>query len=312
MIFLEFNNKFPTEQSVIDYFIRVRYQNILTCPHCGNKIKISHRENRLKVIDCHKCNNTFSPFTNTIFEKSSTDMRKWFYAIHLTINDKKGISALQLQREIGVTYKTAWRMLHLIREAMGNSDMSKTFEGLAEVDETYIGGKPRKENKQFDKNGNIIPSEKPKSKRGRGTKKTPVVGVKERDTKQVYAQVMLPNSEGKNLTGKQLLAVIEKVCKDGTTIISDDFKGYNILNKKQKFHHLSVNHSLGEFCNGFVHTNNIENFWNLIKKQYHGTHHWYSEKYTQNYIDEMCFRQNHRKDENIFDILVKQCVLSAA
>ena len=115
----------------------------------------------------------FSPFTNTIFEKSRTDLRKWFYAIPLLLNDKKGISGCQLQREIGVTYKTAWRMLRLIREAMGNNDMSKTFGCLVEVDKTYIGGKPRKGNVQFDTNGNVVA--KPKSKRGRGTNKTPVV-----------------------------------------------------------------------------------------------------------------------------------------
>jgi hypothetical protein len=101
----------------------------------------------------------------------------WFYTIHLIINDKKGISGCQLQRELGGTYKTAWRMLKQIRMAMGNKDMQQTFEVFVEIDETYVGGKPRKENVKLDKDGNIIPSEKPKNKRGRGTNKTPVVGI---------------------------------------------------------------------------------------------------------------------------------------
>jgi hypothetical protein len=238
-------------------------------------------------------------------------MRKWFYAIHLTLNAKKGISACQLQREIGVTYKTAWRMMRLIREAMGTEDMNKAFDCLVEIDETYIGGKPRKENVRLDANGNAIPSDKPKSKRGRGTDKTPVIGVKERNSKRVYATVALPNEEGKKLSGKQLLAVLDKVCKDGTVVASDDFSGYNILNHAtpNKFVHITVNHSLGQFSAGNgVHTNNIENFWSLVKRQWIGTHHHYSVKYMQNYINEMCFRQSNRGNAAIFDKLLGQCV----
>jgi len=304
MTFLEFNKKFPTEKAAIDYFYKVRYDNKLTCPHCGARVYL-YRTNRQKVCICHNCENTFSPFSNTIFEKSKTDMRAWFYAIHLIINDKKGISSYQLQREIGVTHKTAWRMLRLIREAMGNKDMKKTFDVLVEVDETYIGGKPRKDNSKINEKQNI--------KRGRGTNKTPVVGVKERSSKRVYAKVMLANEEGKKLSGKQLLNVLDEVCKEKTTVVSDDFVGYNILNGKteNEYIHFSVNHSLGQYSSGKgIHTNNIENFWSLIKRQYVGTHHHYSTKYMQRYIDEMCFRQNHRNGG--FDVLLGQCVKKAA
>ncbi|GMO53061.1 MAG: hypothetical protein Pg6C_19180 [Treponemataceae bacterium] len=239
----------------------------------------------------------------------------WFYAIHLIINDKKGISGCQLQRELGVTYKTAWRMLKQIRVAMGNRDMKETFDVFVEIDETYVGGKPRKENKNFDKNGNVISSDKPKNKRGRGTKKTPVVGVKERNSKQVYAQVMLPNEEGKKLSGKQLLSVLDEVCKEGTLVISDDFSGYAILDKKteKNYIHVSVNHSLGQFSAGNgIDTNGIESFWSLVKREYIGTHHHYSVKYTQNYIDEMSFRQNNRKNPAVFETLLGQTVIKKA
>jgi transposase-like protein len=240
-------------------------------------------------------------------------MRAWFYAIHLIINDKKGISGCQLQRELGVTYKTAWRMLRLIREAMGNKDMKETFDVFVEIDETYVGGKPQKENKRFDENGNAIPSDKPKNKRGRGTKKTPVVGVKERNSKQVYAKVMLPNKEGKKLSGKQLLSILDEVCKEGTAVISDDFSSYKILDKEteKKYIHFSVNHSQGQYSAGNgIHTNGIEGFWSLVKREYYGTHHHYSVKYMQYYIDEMSFRQNNRSNPAVFNTLLGQTIIN--
>jgi transposase-like protein len=206
-------------------------------------------------------------------------------------------------------------MLKQIRTAMGNEEMSKAFEAFVEIDETYIGGKPRKENAKLYKNGNAVLSEKPKPKRGRGTDKTPVIGVKERGTSRVYAQVALPNEKGQKLTGRQLLAILDKVCKDGTTVASDDFRGYCILDRgtANDFVHVTVNHSLGQFSAGNgIHTNNIENFWSLVKRQWTGTHHHYSIKHMQGYIDEMCFRQNNRESGQAFDTLLRQCVRKAA
>jgi len=239
----------------------------------------------------------------------------WFYAIHLILNDKKGISGCQLQRELGVTYKTAWRMLKQIRSAMSNKDMKETFDVFVEIDETYVGGKPRKENKIIGTNDNVIVPEEPKNKRGRGTKKTPVVGVKERSSKQVFAKVMFPNEEGQTLTGKQLISVLDEVCKKGTTVVSDDFSGYNILDKQteKEYIHVSVNHSAGQFSAGNgIHMNNIESFWSLVKRQYIGTHHHYSVKYMQLYIDEMSFRQNNRKNPASFETLLNQTIMKKA
>ena len=301
MTIFELLKKFPTENSIIEYFIKARYGETVICPHCGHVIEVKNRNGRPKLFNCRFCKNTFSIFKGTIFEKSDTDLRKWFYAIHLFLNDKKGISAKQLQREIGVTYKTAWRMLHKIRKAMSNTDMSKAFEAIVEIDETYIGGKPRKRN-----------SESVSSKRGRGTNKTPVVGVKERSSNKVYAQVALPNKKGQKLTGKQLFKILDKVCKDNTTVMTDDFSGYNFLNRENanKYVRLTVNHSSGQFYAGNgIHTNGIESFWSVLKRGIYGTYHHVSVKYLQNYVNEFCFRQNHRKDGNVFDRLVSQCVL---
>jgi transposase-like protein len=143
MNFLDFLKKFSTEEACIKHFINVRYSQGAVCNHCGNKT--TYRRGESKNFDCKKCNNTFSIFKNTIFEKSDTDLRKWFFAIHLFLNGKKGISGLQLQREIGVTYKTAWRMLQKTREAMGKDDNDDDFRGLMQgiidADDTYVGGK---------------------------------------------------------------------------------------------------------------------------------------------------------------------------
>lgn len=167
LTFIDFLKRFPTEIDIIIYWIKLRYEETgLTCPHCGSD-KIYHRPKNPKLFQCSACKNHFSIFTGSIFEKSSTDLRKWFYAIRIFLNGKKGISGKQLERELGVTYKTAWRMLQQIRIAMGNKGETNFFEAIVEIDETYVGGRPRKGNKGRD--GSI-------NKRGRGTDKMPVVG----------------------------------------------------------------------------------------------------------------------------------------
>jgi hypothetical protein len=128
----------------------------------------------------------------------------------------------------------------------------------------------------------------------------------------VYARVALPNEKGQKLTGKQLLSVIEKVTIDGATVVSGDFSGYNILDDKAHFIHLTVNHSLGQYSAGNgVHTNGIENFWSMLKRGILGIYHHVSPKYLQRYVDEFCYRYGHRKDSLIFDTLLKQGVLPA-
>jgi transposase-like protein len=256
-------------------------------------------------MDCKDCRNTFSPFKDTIFEKSSTDLRKWFYAIHLFLNGKKGISGLQLQREIGVTYKTAWRMLQQIRLAMGNAESKEFYNAVVEIDETYVGGKPRKENRRDkdddDKNNPSAP------KRGRGTKKTPVVGVIDRENKQVYAKIAMPNAKGQRLTAKQLINILNAVSKqeNGNTIITDEFKSYNPLTRN-KFVHLRIDHSKA-FADGDVHTNNIESFWAILKRAVYGIYHHISVRHMQKYVDEFCFRYNNR-ERDMFNLVLRQSI----
>lgn len=304
MNFFEFNKQFPTELDCIRYFITIRYNNKPVCRHCGTS-KIYHRRDEPRKFSCPACHNSFSIFKGTIFEKSDTDLRKWFYAIHLFLNSKKGISGYQLQREIGVTYKTAWRMLKQIRLAMGNIENQQFLGTLIEVDETYVGGKPRKKNNRDDDNDNLPPV----NKRGRGTKKNVVVGCIDRVNKSVFAKVMIKNNEGKKLTGKQLLDVLNQVITQDSVIISDEFKGYNILGKKTSHIHLRVDHTKEYVSKGNIYTNNMENFWGTLKRGILGIYHHVSAKHLQKYVDEFAFRYNNKDMGCMFNLLVKQAVL---
>lgn len=304
MTFMELMKKFPTEESVIEYYLSIRYPNGVYCNHCGSA-QVYQKTSRKKVFNCPDCNNTFSSFKGTIFEKSSTDLRKWMYAIHLFINGKKGISGLQLQREIGVTYKTAWRMLQQIRLAMGNAENQEFFDTIVEIDETYVGGKPRKSNNHDDDDkGNSTPN-----KRGRGTNKTPVVGMVDRNNKKVFAKVAMPNGLGQKLTAKQLMDILKVVSKqeNNNTIMSDEFRSYDPLSKNN-FVHLRIDHKKTFSDNNGTHTNNIESFWATLKRGVYGIYHHISIEYMQRYVDEFCFRYNNKK-EDMFSLVLKQSVL---
>jgi len=304
MTFLEFNIQFPTEKSIIDYFVAVRFPTQPYCVHCGsNKVYRKNGNSQSRFFHCNSCSTEFSIFHGTIFYNSQTDLRKWFFAINTILLAKKGISALQLQREIGCTYKTVWRMLNLIRKAMGNEKDKQLFEAIVEIDETYVGGKPAKKNKHTDNKQN---------KRGRGTSKTPIIGIKDRTTKGVYAKIALPNKEGRKLTGKQLLAVLLECCKPNATVMTDEFRSYGILERKDsQFQRFVINHS-ESYVNGDIHTNGIEGFWSLFKRGFYGTYHKMSVKHMQNYLNEFCFRQNnlYNDKDDTFELLVRQCIVA--
>jgi transposase-like protein len=295
MNFFDFMTKFATEEKFVGYFIKLRYKGKPVCHHCGG-VRTYARKDSIKKFDCNDCGSTFSVFAGTIFEKSSTDLRKWAYGIHLFLNAKKGISSYQLEREIKVTHKTAWRMLQHIRKAMGNHGELESFSAIVEMDETYVGGKPRKENKRSEGN---------KNKRGRGTSKTPVIGVVDRTEKRVHAKVALPNKEGQKLTGKQLLDVLKEVSKGVTTVITDEFSGYKPLSKDSNYVHLKVDHNV-MFALGDIHTNGIESFWAILKRGVYGIYHQVSPKYLQRYVDEFCFRFNNRDIDKSFTRLILQ------
>jgi len=164
----DYRKLFPTEEDAINYYLKIRYNGVITCPHCGNKTNIYRYKNLNKQFHCYKCKKPFSPLHDTIFWRSHIEIRDWFYVIMSFLNDRSGISAKNIERQMDISYPSALRMLHKIREAMSNEVTAKTFKNIVEVDETYVGGKPRKYN---NKEGKPITN----NKRGRGTNKVPLV-----------------------------------------------------------------------------------------------------------------------------------------
>lgn len=311
MTIFDFQKRFPTEKSAIDFIIKVKYNGTYVCPFCGCIHNIYRdKGHNGRDLYCNNCKSHFSALSGTIFENTHLDIRMWLYAINLVMVAKKGISACQLQRELGMkSYKGAWRMLHLIREVMGKEEYHDCFEAIVEVDETYVGGKPRKENVHFERETN-----EKFNKRGRGSSsKTPVIGVKERSSGRVHCVVATANADGQKLTGKQLLKVLDNVCKAGTTVMTDQYSGYNVIDEgraenTKNFIRIMVNHEV-EFSKGDgKHTNGIESFWAIVKRGVYGIYHHVSVKHMQTYMDEFCFRMNHRKVEDGFASLVRLSV----
>jgi transposase-like protein len=226
-----------------------------------------------------------SPMAGTIFEKSSTSLRTWFYAMYLMSATRCGISAKQIQRETGVTYKTAWRMFKQIRTLM-SEDVSLEGEAV-EMDETYLG--PRRTRG---------------GKRGRpgvsDAKKTCVVGAVERGGKVVA--LVSTDASSKSLHG-----LAKEYILPDSTVYTDEWRGYNGLEKINGYEHRRINHSAGVYVVGTTHTNTIEGFWSLIKRGIGGVYHSVSKKYLQTYLDEYSFRYNRRNSgQPMFTSLLEQ------
>ena len=302
MTYFEFTKRFPDENSAIDFIVETKYKDGYVCPKCGSIHKgIYHQKYNHRFMYCNNCKSEFSALKGTIFENTHLDLRMWLYAMNLVLVSRKGISALQLKRELGMgSYQSAWRMLQQIRKAMEKEEYKETFEAVVEIDETYVGGKPRKNNDHSDDEDN-------KPKRGRGTSKTPVIGVKERNTGKVHAVVANYNDEGKQLSGKQLFAVLKKVCKGNNTVMTDQFSGYNILDKENEcnFVRLKIDHTVTYSPGDGIHTNGIESFWAIHKRGVYGVFHNVSVKYMQKYVTEFCYRLNHRDNNEAFTSLVE-------
>lgn len=275
-----FLEEFPNDDACLEYIKNLKYPNGIYCRIC-KKVKSFTKHMKRPVYQC-SCGFQVSPMVGSVFQKSRTPLRYWFYAFFLMSNTRSGISAKQLQRELGVTYKTAWRMMHQIRMIMKYTDGKLT--GIVEIDETYLGGRG--------KNTRVPIFDQPKQV---------IMGMVERKGKAFLKYV----PDNHNIT---LLAEIKNQVEKNTTIYSDQFPAYMTL-KRMGYTHDYVVHRKEYVKKGTnVHTQNIEGLWSQLKRGIYGVYRHVSKKHLQSYIDEYTWRYNKRKQRDIFQLLMKQVV----
>lgn len=326
MNIVEISEKFPTELDAVKYFEQKRWGDAPICAYCESP-NLSKRGKDLR-FKCYSCGKSTFVTVDTALHSTNMGLKKWMFAFSIVCDAKKGLSALQLQRNLNISYPTALNMYHKMRNLMIIENDTIELDGIVEMDEMYVGGKPRKFNngetnkplvktsipeldERIDelkevgikfKRGKGNPAKSAENpKRGRGTSKIPVIGIVERNG-DVVAQV------SKQVTSKQLKEMVQKyVDVDDSVLISDEYKGYSRMD--EIIEHVKIDHQRLYSYKG-VNTNSIESFWAIIRRQIIGQHHQVSLKHLPKYVAEAVFKYNNRKVDDMFETLVMNAMKS--
>lgn len=288
MEIFEVINKYSTQEACVAYLEGIKWKQGPVCPYC-NSSKTTKRKDPLRH-KCNKCNRSFSVLIGTIMESTKLPLPKWFAAMCLILNAKKGISSLQLARDIGVNKNTAWYLQKRIRGAMNEDDT--LLQGLIEADESYIGGSLVNKHEK-------LKIERQYYRAGM-EHKTPVLGMLERKGK-IVVKVL------NKAWGKEIKPIMKKLIDSNSELVTDGFGGYKDLG--QHFNkHVILNHSRNIRRIGKYHTNTIEGFWSMFKRAIMGQYHKITTDHLQEYINEMTFKYNHRNNEKTFEVLIINCL----
>ena len=273
------DERFSNPLKAAEYLESIRWPNGPVCPHCGEAEKRHYKlkdSKTRRLWKCAACRKQFSVMVGTIFEDSKIPLNKWLYAFYLLCSSKKGMSAHQLHRMLGVTYKSAWFMAHRIRMAMAEPPFQTRLAGIVEVDETYIGGKARNRKKRY---------QGVQKKTGRGVDKAPVVALVERGGK-------VRSSHIANVTADELKGAIRQHVNPTARIMTDAYPSYRGLEAEyaadQTVDHWKI------YVDGEVHTNTVENFFSILKRGVNGVYHHVSQAHLHRYLSEFDFRYNVR------------------
>ena len=302
----EFRRDFPDDEACLQWLWRERYSpdgENAYCPKCetARVFKRYETKQQRQSWTCTGCGHHLHPTAGTIFHKSSRPLTDWFYVMFLVASTRCGISAKQVERELGCNYKTAWRMLNLVRNRLMAQDYLGQLGGKVEADETFVGGKPREVHYRIMREQGIEPKS-PESRAWHAARKQTVFAAVERKGR-VRAQVV-PSSKAHVVRGK-----VGEFVLPSSIVYTDDYKGYDNIGFQRRYVHRRIQHHARIYVDGDTHTQTVEGFFSLVKNGIRGVYHSVSAKWLQGYVNEYVWRYNHRDDD---EAMFKRLIVSSA